>query len=469
MNKTAYFMKDVTRYAASSWSAGAGDDVLEDGDTGSVDSRYLDPDYPFLRADTTPDTLGQFFDIDPARPPNLVFIVIEGLGRAFSGPHAYLGSFTPFLDGLADRSLVWDNFLATQGRTFAVLSSMFGSLPFGKNGFLALKEDMPPHHTLLSILRHQGYHTRFYYGSDLTFDNMLTFLQRQGVEVLVGEDDFGLEYQHSPGGANEENRGYWGYADRELMRKALDMERNYRQQPFITVVLTVSMHTPYIVPDQQRYRKRFEKRLDELELSPAVRSRRRVHRNIYSTIMYTDEALRFFFEEYAKLPAYGNTIFIISGDHRLPEIPISTKIDRYHVPFIIYSPLLKHPARFRSISSQFDVTPSLMAFLHHGYGLKVPSAVCWVGDGLDTEPDFRNIHRIPLKQTITNLVDFISDRSFINQGRLFIVDRSLGLQPVTNEVRRREVLREFNRFRARNDRFAKTLKLIPGPVYSEFP
>ena len=60
---------------------------------------------------------------------------MEGLGRAFTNKGAYLGNFTPFIDSLAEKSLYWENFLSEGGRTFAVLPSFLGSLPFAKNGF----------------------------------------------------------------------------------------------------------------------------------------------------------------------------------------------------------------------------------------------------------------------------------------------------------------------------------------------
>lgn len=73
-----------------------------------------DPRHPFLHEERTPDTLGPLFDKRAGTPPNLVFIIVEGLGRSFSGPGARLGSFTPFLDELAGRSLYFENFLAGQ-------------------------------------------------------------------------------------------------------------------------------------------------------------------------------------------------------------------------------------------------------------------------------------------------------------------------------------------------------------------
>ena len=72
-------------------------------------------------------------------------------------------------------------------------------------------------------------------------------------------------------------------------------------------------------------------------------------------------------------PEYRNTIFILTGDHRLPEIPMSTRIDRYHVPLLIVSPLLKQPRMITAVSSHFDVAPSLLALLAHNAGIKTPN------------------------------------------------------------------------------------------------
>jgi phosphoglycerol transferase MdoB-like AlkP superfamily enzyme len=414
--------------------------------------------YPFLRIDDTPDVLGRFFRIDPKRPPNMVLILVEGLGKAFSGPNAYLGSFTPFLDELAGKSLYWENFLACQGRTFAALPSILGSLPYADKGFNDLGKRMPRHHTLMSIVKHNGYRIKFYFGSDLDFDNERAFLQKQGADVLVGIDDYDASYARSPGTS-------WGYPDRELMRKSLEMDRRDSQQPFLTFIQTMSMHTSYSIPDQERYLRLFEERMNTLGFDEARKERHRQYKKIYSTVLYADDALRFFFEEYAKLPAYGNTLFLITGDHRLPEIPLSTKIDRFHVPLLIFSPMLKRPAHIQSISSQLDIAPSLVAFLRKNYHLDTPSAATWVGTGLDTDPSFRNIHSYPLKHTINNLIDYISGMYFLNEDTLFSIGKYMDLEPIKDEKKRKELVAEFDQYKAKNDRFARDLKLIPDDLY----
>ncbi len=278
---------------------------------------------------------------------------------------------------------------------------------------------------------------------------------------LVGIDDYDKTYVKSPGTS-------WGYPDREVMRKALEMDRRDSQQPYISFVQTMSMHTSYSIPDQAEYIKRVEERMDQLGFDAIQKERHRTYEKIYSTIMYTDDALRFFFEQYAKLPAYGNTIFIITGDHRLPEIEMSTKIDRFHVPLIIFSPMLKRTARIESISSQLDITPSLLAFLKKNYHIDVPSMATWVGTGLDTDPSFRNIHHYPLKHTKTNLIDYISGMYFIDQDNLFSIGKDMDLEPMQDERKKNELIAEFNQYKAMNDRFTRELKLIPDSLYEQY-
>jgi uncharacterized sulfatase len=139
---------------------------------------YLDENnYPFLRIDSTQDVLGNFFNKSPQKP-NIVFLLVEGLGRAFTGKGAYLGNYTPFIDSLSQK-FVLEQFLSEGGRTFAVLPSILGSLPFGKSGFNDLGNNMPVNNSLIGIMKRAGYHTAFYYGGDSKFDNMKLFLQKK--------------------------------------------------------------------------------------------------------------------------------------------------------------------------------------------------------------------------------------------------------------------------------------------------
>ncbi len=456
VNKTAFFVEDTAAYLRNrpveAPAVAASATALPTG------FQYLDPRYPFLRREQTPDVLGPYFSIATQRPPNLVFLIVEGLGRSFSGPDAALGSFTPFLDELAGRSLYWDNFLAVQGRTFTILASVFGSLPFGDHGFNALGERMPAHVSLLSVLKRQGYRLNYYSGFDLEFDHQREFLERQGVDAMVSSADYGPGYMRSPA---PPGRSSWGYADAELISRVLASRAVDNREPFVSVIATVTMHTPYTFPGQAQFRPLFEQRLDQLGIAADQKDRYRQFRDIYTSILYTDQTLRRFFEAATTDPAYANTIFIVTGDHRLPELPMSTRIERYHVPLYFYSPLLKQPARIKSVSSHFDIVPSLLALLTHNYGLKSPAAVTWIGSGLDMEPSFRNTHDIPLKQNKTTLVDFVTGLWFLSHDQLYALGDGMAIEPVQDAAGMALASARFATFRAANAQFARDRALLP--------
>ena len=455
-NKTAFFIADsLARLRPSHAVTGRPPDTV-------AQFSYLDPQYPFLRGEDTQDVLGEYFNFEPgAAPPNIVFLAIEGLGRAFSGPNAYLGSFTPFLDELAGKSLYFENFLSSQGRTFASLPSILGSLPFGDQGFNSFGSRMPKHLTLLSILKRSGYRTRFFCGTRLDFDHQGDFLEQQDIDLMVGIGDYDASYYRLPGSD-------WGYADKEILRKALLTERDDSRRPYVDYVQTISTHPRYAVPGQEEYLRLFEDRMRELHFSEAEKANHRQYREIYSTILYTDAALRSYFEEQAKLPGYRNTIFIITGDHRLAEIPPSTRIDRYHVPLIIFSPRLSRPARIQSISSHLDIAPTLLAFLRHRYGINAPDQVTWVGSGLDMEPSLRNVHHYPIKRAITSLDQYVSGMFFLDGDSLFAIERDMNLEPVRDDAALERLRAEFADYLSRNALFQREQRLLPDSVYTAY-
>jgi len=107
---------------------------------------------------------------------------------------------------------------------------------------------------------------------------------------------------------------------------------------------------------------------------------------------------------------------LITGDRRLPELLVDTRIERYQVPLIVYSPLLKQPRAIKAAPSQFDIAPSLLAFLGHGDGLRAPDEVTWIGTGLDTEPAFRNLVSLSGLRRRPGGGETIVEATIVNQG-----------------------------------------------------
>lgn len=470
-NKVNYFTNAVYRYL---YPVKAETDIYADsyiGDFGDNDSKrfvafsYPDPDhYPFLHPDNTADVLTPFFNIQKNSPPNIIIILVEGLGRAFTNDGAYLGNFTPFIDSLSGKSLYWKNFLSSGGRTFAVLPALLGSLPFEKNGFLETGAQMLPQLSLLNLSEANGYHTSFYYGGDATFDNMSLYLKNNKVNEINDMRSFPSGYVKLPA-----VDGFtWGYNDHELFRHYL-ATRSESTTPQLSVILTVSTHSPFVINDEQQYLKVFEQRMTTLGFDEAKKEEYRHYREQYASILYTDHCLQQFFDRYSKRSDFNNTIFLITGDHRMPELPMSDKIDRYHVPLIIYSPMLKHPAQFASVSVHFDIAPSLLAFLKHNYRFSSPSLTSFIGSGLDTNRSFRNIHQYPLMQTKTDMIDFVCGNYHLNGQQLFKLNAEMGEIP-DDDANERDKLRQlFDQFKSRNQLLIDGKgKLLPDSILKHY-
>jgi len=477
LNKSTYFYKAVWQYYFPQPERDIFDEMSEmfaDNLTGSShesgnvnDFKFVDDaNYPFLHADSTKDVLSPFFN-KGNKTPNIVFVVVEGLGRAFSNENAYLGSFTPFIDSLSQHSLYWENGLSTAGRTFEVFPSVLGSLPYGQHGFAELGEQMPVNLGLISILTANGYNSSFFYGGDSKFDNMNLFMKRQHVNHIYDEATYDHSYQKLP--ANPQ--GFtWGYGDSELFRRYLaELDKHPVNTPQVNVLLTIATHSPFKLNSQSKYDALFERRIQELKFDDGTAKQRREYKPQYASILYLDDAMRHFFKYYASQPSFKNTIFIITGDHRMPDIPMSTKIDRYHVPLIIYSPMLKRTAKFSAVVSHLDITPSLLAYVKNQYHIKSPSLVTWLGAGLDTVRYFRNRSNYPLIPTKQGISEYLSGNYMISGNSLFQLSANMGLDPVNNDDKEQARLTLLmNKFIQLNDRMITKEKMLPDSILTRY-
>ncbi|CAL65808.1 LTA synthase family protein [Christiangramia forsetii] len=426
---------------------------------------YLDdPDYPFLHKELKSDVLSPFFDTQE-KAPNIVIILVEGLGRAFTNRGAYLGNFTPYLDSLSTESLYWSNFLSNGGRTFAVLPSLLGSLPFSENGFLEMKDKMPNQISLLNLLKKNGYRTSFYYGGNSEFDKMDMYLKKNRIDQIIDENDFPSSYKKIPAS----NSGFtWGYGDKELFRYYLNTKSGEDNQPRLDVLLTVSTHDPFLIDETEKYTQKFENRMTEFGFSEGKKSDYRNYTRQYTSVLFADDAIKDFIETYKKRDDFENTIFIITGDHRIPEIPMASKIDRYHVPLLIYSPMINRPAEFESVSSHFDIAPSLISFLENNYKVKSPKINSFVGRGLDTTRNFQNIHQIPLMQTKTDLIDFVMGEYHLNGDDLYHLTREFKEEIVKDPAKVEEIRNGFNQFRRKNSEIVNGKRILPDSIIEKY-
>lgn len=415
---------------------------------------YTNAEFPLLRYDDSRNVLADFLNIGDT-VPNIVVVIYEGLSSDFSGKAAPSGSFTPFLDSLAQNSLSWYNCLSSAQGTFGALPSIVGSLPFGERGFTLLL-DPPEHLSLVKILKKNHWQTNFMVGAEPNFDNYAGFLRMQGIDHV--SSFHGKKYKKM--GVDASN---WtiGYPDKALFNKSFEDLDSIARTPYLSMYLTLTTHTPFIFDELHQYEKRFDRLVDSRKLSKAKRMQMNIYRQMFASFLYSDDCLRSFFDKYKKRPEYRNTIFVITGDHHHGFFPTRNAIDDYNVPLIIYSPLLKRAENFQSVNSHFNIAPTLLSLLKNSYHLKVcPQSVAWIGDVLDTCKTFRNIHHIPFILSNRNIEDYLYEDYYLADG-LYKIRPGLHLEPVDNpkELDRMKKIRD--NFKFINAYVCKKNKLFP--------
>lgn len=150
----------------------------------------------------------------------------------------------------------------------------------------------------------------------------------------------------------------------------------------------------------------------------------------------------------------------------MPEILLQSKIDRFHVPMMVYSPLLKESKKFQKTVSHFDIAPSILAYYRKNYNLITPSAVTWVGKGLSPDSEISKSD-IPIMQSKSLLTDFVSEKYYLHDGNLFILSNS-----EENELSNPEIFKKvhgrFDQFKKMNAKFYQSKKLMPDSVFVNF-
>lgn len=417
--------------------------------------KFVDPQYPFLHVDESKDVLKDFFRKSDTIP-NIVIIIFEGLSRDFSGKDAMAGSFTPFLDSLADKSLSWYNCLSNGQGTFGSLPSIIGSLPFGDRGFTLLTP-APEHLSLVKILKKNNWGAYYFAGGEINFDNFGGFMRLQGVDYISSK--FNPKYKMM--GVDREGMSA-GYPDDALFNNSLEVLKSIQKEPYISVYLTLTTHTPFIFDQAPQYRKIYEEVIKKRNLKDAQKKELAIYKDLWVSCLFSDNCLRNFFKDYQKKKEYQHTIFVITGDHHHGYYPTRNEIDDFNVPLIIYSPLLKKAQNFSSVNSHLNIAPTLLAFLKDQYQLKYyPRYVSWLGDVLDTCRTFRNNHHLPFMLTNRDINDYLYENNYVGGQQLYQIAPRLELQELWGEQQTKRLIHIRENFKIVNRYVCQNNRLFP--------
>ncbi|RTY93679.1 LTA synthase family protein [Flavobacterium sp. GT3R68] len=291
------------------------------------------------------NTLRQIQNNGTENHKNVVLITIESYSADYMKAYGNKENLTPFLDSLANKSLMFTNLYAVGNRTVRGLEAVTLSLPPAAGESIVKREDNKDKFSTGSIFKQRGYDVKYLYGGDAFFDNMEDFFSGNGYDI-VDEKTF------KPNEITFKN--IWGVCDEDMFNKAIKVMNAEAKanKPFFNHIMTVSNHRPYTYPN------------DKIDIPGDLKSRE-------GAVKYTDFAIKKFFEKAAKEPWFANTVFVILADHCASssgktELPL----DKYRIPAMIYGADFIQPQKFTPMMSQIDVMPTLFGLLNFAYQSK---------------------------------------------------------------------------------------------------
>ena len=417
---------------------------------------FISKEYPLLHKSDTTNPLGIYLQkFDSA--PNIVVLIIEGLNDDFI--HKYKGiDLMPFLSNLKDKSLYWSKCFTLGERSFAVIPSILGSLPYGQKGFLI--EDRLPHHlSLVSVLHANNYYTSYFYGQGSWFHRKDRFFDYNDADLVFDNRKFSDKYQKIIVGSNN---FFWGYNDKDLFNSSLEVLDTLPLKKRLNIYYTGTSHSPYQISNEAYYDKWFTSVLETVK-NDSVAEFFSTYKKYIKSIAFVDDALKDFFTKYKERPEYSNTVFIITGDHPMSEIPFGNPLKRYHVPLIIYSEKLVEPLIFTGIVSHMDVPGSILSFLRP-YGIKSPEITADLGDHL-TFTNARDNQPVVFMNDNREVVDIYDEGYFLSQNQLYLVGPDFGLMAVKDKNKFKKLSTKLETFKKTSLYTCIEDKIIPDSLY----
>lgn len=278
--------------------------------------------------------------------PNIVFIILESWTADIIASLGGEKNVTPQFEKLRKEGFLFTQIYSPGSRTeHGLISILSGYPPPPHNSIITVpyKAEKLPH--LNRTLGEYDYASSFYYGGELAFANMKSYLVNGRFEKMVDKVDF------EEGQLNSK----WGAHDEFVFEKQLK-ELADETHPFLSVLLTLSTHEPFDVPLETPF-----KGEDEPD-------------QFRKAAYYTDHCLGKYFEAAKQQPWYENTLFILVADHghRLPKKSNLNFPQSKRIPLLFFGGALQEEYRGKScdvIGNQHDIAATLLSQLGIDYSL----------------------------------------------------------------------------------------------------
>ncbi|MEI6048450.1 MAG: sulfatase-like hydrolase/transferase [Bacteroidota bacterium] len=267
--------------------------------------------------------------------PNILFLVLESFSGYLIGPLGGDSLVTPNFNRYVKEGILFSDFYASGTRTDKAMSAILNGYP-AQPAQSIIKEPKKSQSLpgLVKIFAEQGYNSSFWYGGEINFANFNSFVIGSGFSEIITKNNFNPEYYNSK----------WGVHDHVLF-EALEDSMKINKEPFLKVVLTLSSHEPFDVPDDPVF-----KGSDNLT-------------KYKNSVFYADKSLGTFLDWAKGTDWWKNTLVILVADHccRISTgIPVYSR-EIFKIPMLwIGGALSCKGAKVEKFGSQVDIPITLL-------------------------------------------------------------------------------------------------------------
>jgi len=267
--------------------------------------------------------------------PNVLLIIWESFTAKGVSVLGGVPEVTPEFNRLVKKGMLFRNFYANADRSDKGLAAILsGYPPQPERSVIRIETKTRKLPALSKTFGKLGYGTSFYYGGELEFAHIRSYLGNSGFDSITAKEHF------DPGDYNSK----WGVHDHILLARVLS-DLDDAPEPFFSTIFTLSSHEPFDVP------------------VPTVIAGEDMDSKFLNSLHYTDAVVGDFLKQAASKSWYENTIVIILADHGHPNPGGSVRHDKkkFHVPMLWLGGALNVKGKVvDKVCSQTDLAATLL-------------------------------------------------------------------------------------------------------------
>lgn len=313
-------------------------------------SGMTDPN-PYLTEHSLPaqslSTLSQTTSGALIDKPSTIFLIVMESYDAWPLQKKYADlNLTNEFKRLAQQGIYLDNVLPAASSTMNSLSSIISGIPYsGVNmSQIAINKPASPL-SIFNQFKQLGYNTNFFYGGQLSWQNIGNYVNSQGVDKAYSTID----------GAAQNPSVIWGMDDQQLFTMAA---KNVKQHSF-NVIMSGSYHGPFSV-DLTKFDYPYTEQ-HPYPISIQSLSDHLIAPNILGHLWYSDQMLGQFVRKMeARFP---DALFVVTGDHYSRRYMHSQPnlYELSHVPLLIYGKGVSQDLVDKNmVASHYDIAPTVI-------------------------------------------------------------------------------------------------------------